>query len=433
MRAQRTGLRRIGWDPARTIDDVVFLRARGPASYTGEDTLELSSHGNPLIAAELQRLFRSLGFRDALPGEFTQRAFLNGKLDLTRAEAIHELIRAETSAGVALARASGEGKLAGLVSRLRADLIAALGYLEAHIDFAEEEVGSYDATALLPPLEGVRSRLRALAATYAYGIKLREGVRVALCGRPNAGKSSLFNALLQRDRAIVTEIPGTTRDVLEDRVVLEGADFVLSDTAGLRSSEDVVERLGIERSLRAAAAADLILVVIDASALPPRADAETWIEAEIAAARDALGGTEQSAPMLVTLNKADLWDHASRAAIDAALGSKGACHAGQPCRLVRSSASDTAQLRAALSEHALSWNSAAAGMDAVLLSQRQKDLVDAAIAGTDAAISLLAAGGYPEAAASELNAVRRQLQEIVGEIYVDDVLGHVFSSFCIGK
>ncbi len=249
------------------IDDVILTLYPNPKSFTGEDVIEISTHGNPLLSQQLHSLFRSLGMRDAKAGEFTQRAVLNGKLDLAQAEGINQLIHAESFGAVELARNNVEGILSKETLEIRNELIKLLAYLEAHIDFAPDEVGDYKPQELLPQVQQIKNKLTSLFKSYENGIKIREGLKIVLCGKPNSGKSSLYNALLKHDKAIVTPIAGTTRDVLEDRLLIDNKEFVLLDTAGVRDTADVVEKIGVERTLRAAKAADIICYLISACEL----------------------------------------------------------------------------------------------------------------------------------------------------------------------
>ncbi|MCA2959449.1 MAG: tRNA uridine-5-carboxymethylaminomethyl(34) synthesis GTPase MnmE [Silvanigrellales bacterium] len=412
------------------IDDVVVTTFVAPHSYTGDDTIEIATHGNPLLSARLQQRLRQLGLRDARPGEFTQRAFLNGKLDLAQAEAVNLLIHAETAGGIELARAVTEGSLSRETRALRERLVKALAHIEAHIDFSDDEVGVLDADAFLPELEALAKNLEEVAATYERGRKVRDGVRLALCGAPNAGKSTLFNALLQSDRAIVTDIPGTTRDVLEERFALSGRDFVVCDTAGLRDTDDVVEKMGVERSRRAAREADVLCFVGDGS----RTDFELELELRVLLKNDV--------PVLIALTKADLWrregmpfepepELQTRLVRTERLRDRIGLPQG---RVVATAPDDVHSLEAALIALYDTLTAApGARSSAVLISARQRDAIAKAKAEVQEAIALLRTQDYPEKAASALLAANRSLVSVVGEISADDVLGSIFATFCIGK
>jgi tRNA modification GTPase len=254
-------------DPAagETLDRALLLPFRAPRSYTGEDVAEFHCHGSPYLLRRVLELVWREGARPAEPGEFTLRAFLNGKLDLAQAEAVADLIRARSEAQLRSALALHEGRLSQQVHALSDDLLRLLATVEAHIDFSEE-LGELDPHTLIPDLQSLLQRLDALLQGARAGRILREGARVAIVGRPNVGKSSLLNALLGEERAITTEIPGTTRDTLEESLIVGGAPIVILDTAGLRESADVVEQMGVERARRAAERADLILFVYDLTA-----------------------------------------------------------------------------------------------------------------------------------------------------------------------
>lgn len=258
-------------DTGEVLDRALLIPFRAPHSYTGEDVAELHCHGSPYLLRRVLELVCRYGARPAQPGEFTLRAFLNGKLDLAQAEAIADLIRARSEAQLRSALALHEGKLSKQVQRLSDELLGLIARVEAHIDFSEE-IGELDPDALAPPIQSLIERLDTLLQDARAGRILREGARVAIVGRPNVGKSSLLNALLGAERAIVTDIPGTTRDTIEESFQIEGVPIVILDTAGLRESADVVEQIGIERTRRAAEQADLILFVYDLSAPDPEAD-----------------------------------------------------------------------------------------------------------------------------------------------------------------
>ena len=248
-----------------SADDGLLTIFRAPRSYTGEDAAELSCHGGPVTTAKVLRLALGAGARLARPGEFTLRAFLNGRIDLAQAEAVADVIRARTDAAQRLARRQLDGDLSREVTALREECIGILAAIEVSIDFSEE-TGELDYERLTPRIETARRRVETLLQTAEQGRILREGLRAAIVGRPNVGKSSLLNALLRADRAIVTPIAGTTRDALEESANLSGLPVVLTDTAGIRETEDTVERIGVTRAKAAIAQADVVLLVLDAAA-----------------------------------------------------------------------------------------------------------------------------------------------------------------------
>ncbi len=261
-------------DGKMVVDEGLCAIFRAPGSYTGEDLSEISCHGGILVSPRVLQIALDLGARLALPGEFTQRAFLNGKMDLTQAEAVMDLIRAQTPLALRAATLQLEGAISRKTEAARAELISILAHIEVFIDFPEEDIDPDTGASLLKRISDVRERLGALLATADQGRLLREGARIAICGEPNAGKSSLLNRLLGFERAIVTHIPGTTRDTLEESASLEGIPVHFIDTAGIRETTDPIESEGVRRALMAANKADLILHIVDASSrstpsLPP--------------------------------------------------------------------------------------------------------------------------------------------------------------------
>ncbi|BBH53382.1 tRNA uridine-5-carboxymethylaminomethyl(34) synthesis GTPase MnmE [Fluviispira sanaruensis] len=420
------------------IDDVVLTIFPAPKSYSGENIIEISVHGNPLISAKLQSLLRSIGMRDAQPGEFTQRAVLNGKIDLAQAEGINQLIHAETLGGVELARHTVDGVLSRETGDLRAQIISILAYLEAHIDFAPDEVGDYEPASLLPQIHAVIERLNKLHATFSSGLKMREGVKVVLLGKPNAGKSSLYNALLRYDRAIVTHIPGTTRDVLEDRLVIQNKDFVLLDTAGIRATEDEVERIGVERSLQSALSADVICLVIDIHKLDC-SQIHDHILSEIIQFFSSVKLAEEQ-KIIPVVSKQDLLTdeqismlhefNQNFLKLTKDLEYKNCLNNN----LVLISSVNTELLcKNLVNHHSLIIGEVSKKENPTLISVRQKDKVLNAINSLNECSKLIAIKDYPEKIASLINHSKHSLEEIVGEIHLDNVLDKIFSTFCIGK
>ncbi|APJ03958.1 tRNA uridine-5-carboxymethylaminomethyl(34) synthesis GTPase MnmE [Silvanigrella aquatica] len=420
------------------IDDVILTYFPAPKSYTGEDVIEISVHGNPLISAKLHSLLRNIGMRDAEPGEFTQRAVLNGKLDLAQAEGINQLIHTETLGGIHLARNTVDGVLSKETEDIREQLIGILSYLEAHIDFAPDEVGDYDPVSLLPQMKNAIKRLEILLGTYSSGLKLREGIKVALVGKPNAGKSSLYNSLLRYDRAIVTNIPGTTRDVLEDRLVIQNKDFVLIDTAGIRHTSDTVEKMGVERSLKTVAIADIICLVINIENIQQE-NINNYILSELNQFIHEVN-IHSNQKILVVISKKDLllkkdihslqWlDENSILNIDKKFNMNCLIQ-----KFIFTSIDDNESLSQELVNlHNEMTGQLAKKENPALISTRQKDKVEIAIKCLNEAIELVEQKDYPEKISSIINQSRQSLQEIVGEIHLDNVLEKIFSTFCIGK
>ena len=420
------------------IDDVILTIFPAPKSYSGEDIIEIAVHGNPLISAKLQSLLRYLGMRDAEPGEFTQRAVLNGKIDLAQAEGINQLIHTETLGGMLLARNTVDGILSKETELIREQLISILSYLEAHIDFAPDEVGDYEPSSIVPQIEQAKARLNALLGTYSSGLKLREGIKVALVGKPNAGKSSLYNSLLRYERAIVTNIPGTTRDTLEDRLVIQNKDFVLIDTAGIRQTTDTVEKIGVERSLKTASITDIVCLVIDIEHI----EKEKMIDYIFSELKVFLNeaNINKDQKILIVISKKDLLSDGLILELNnlaenyfAELGN----HPLIEClnkKIIFTSTLDTDLLSSELVQlHNEMTGQLAKKENPALISARQKDKVEISIKCLNEATELILQRDYPEKISSIINQSRQALQEIVGEIHLDNVLEKIFSTFCIGK
>ena len=250
----------------QAVDRVVVTFFAQPRSYTAEDTVEISCHGSPVVLRHCVERALAAGARLAEPGEFTLRAFLNGRIDLPQAEAVHDLIEATTLYQARVAAQQAEGSVSRRIAPFKAQLLELIALLEAGIDFAEDDVGVASCAEILRRLDPIIAAAVRLAASFAFGSVVRDGIALSIVGRPNVGKSSLFNRLLEQDRAIVTEVPGTTRDVVSETAAIGGIPVKLFDTAGIRDGEELVERLGIERSFQAMADSDLTLVVVDLSA-----------------------------------------------------------------------------------------------------------------------------------------------------------------------
>jgi tRNA modification GTPase len=389
------------------IDRGLVTYFPAPASYTGEDVAEISVHGSPAVLRSLLEAANRAGARLARPGEFTERAFLHGKMDLPRAEAVADLIEARTTAA---ARFSARRLAGGLSRRLRAvreDLLTAAASLGATIDFAED-VGEAVAEQVPRCLRSAASELTRLLATYETGRLLSAGCRVVVLGRPNAGKSTLFNALLGSARAIVTEVPGTTRDTVEAAVDLAGIPVTVVDTAGLRETADVVERIGVERAREEAEKADVILYVLDAGRGEPPDDLEA-----LDAGRDR--------PVLRVANK-----------IDQATPAQVAAAGPQALPLCGLAPDAGLRLREALAEE-ISARVDTESSSEVLASLRQRDLAERARAAAGRALDSLARGESPEYAASHVGDALDALADFFGETTSEDILQRIFSTFCIGK
>ena len=388
------------------IDRGLLLHFPAPASYTGEHVLELQGHGSAVLLDALLRRVCELGARLARPGEFTERAFLNGKLDLAQAEAVADLIAARSQAGARAALQSMEGVFSRKVEALLQALIALRVHIEAAIDFPEEEIDFLADPAIGRQLAAVRAELTELLREAQRGLRLNDGLRVAIIGRPNAGKSSLLNALAGSDRAIVNATAGTTRDVLRESLSLDGIALELADTAGLRETDDEVEREGVRRAHGELARADVALLVTDA----PHAQNDLVL----------LAGLPSSVEKLVLINKIDL-EHAS------------AHHESRVGVTWLWASAKTGDGLDALREHLKQLAGAGSGEGAFSARRRHVHALQQVSVYLDQAAHMLASRHAGELAAEELRHAQYALGEITGSYSSDDLLGAIFGSFCIGK
>lgn len=400
--AERRATVRVLRHGGAVLDEAVVTLFRGPGSYTGEDMAEIGCHGNPLILRQVLDAVLAAGARMARPGEFTQRAFLNGRMDLTQAEAVMDLVSARTELALRSAHAAREGRLGRSVETLRETLIDVLAHVEAHIDFPDEDIEPAAALALRDKLSAERTGIQSLLATADAGRILREGVRTVIVGAPNAGKSSLLNALLGADRAIVTPLPGTTRDTIEDWINVEGIPLHLVDTAGIREAPGPAEAEGVRRSRRALAQAELVLHVVDASRAPEPAD-------------EALRSGYETSRAIVVANKCDL---------PAAFDPGG----------IRVSALTGDGIDALKREIARRvWTGPPPGEAAVTVNARHRDCLRRALDPLARATAGLGSAAHPELVAADLREALGALTDIVGITTAEDILDRLFNTFCIGK
>ena len=389
----------------RVIDEGILLYFSAPASFTGEDVLELQGHGGPVVMQMLLERCLQLGARLAEPGEFTRRAFLNGKLDLAQAESVADLIEASTAAAARSAVRSLSGRFSEEVHRIVDALIDLRMLVEATLDFPEEEIDFLESARALPRLDAIRAQVEELLDRARQGALLRSGLNVVLVGEPNVGKSSLLNQLAGEDRAIVTEIAGTTRDALRETIQIEGIPLHIIDTAGLRETVDTVERIGIERTWREIERADVILRLVDAVQGEPSDD-------------DIDRRLPPSVQRITVVNKIDLVGLAAgRSEVAGRIRLQVSARSGEGVELVRQ-----ALLRIA------GWH--AHGEDVILARERHLTALRKALAHVIEAGGQL---GALELFAEELRLAQEQLGEITGEFTADELLGVIFSRFCIGK
>ncbi|HPT83076.1 MAG TPA: tRNA uridine-5-carboxymethylaminomethyl(34) synthesis GTPase MnmE [Limnochordia bacterium] len=398
----------------RQLDEAIVLVMRAPHSYTAEDVVEIQCHGGVVVIREVLNLALELGARLAEPGEFTKRAFLNGRLDLAQAEAVLDLIQAQTRQGLEVAVDQLEGSLSRRIGQIRERLYDLAVRIEASIDFPEDDLPDVELAWVERGLRDAVAHTEELLATADEGKILREGLKTVITGKPNVGKSSLLNTLLNENRALVTDIPGTTRDTIEEVVNLRGVALRLIDTAGIRESSDLVERLGVERSLQLLQEADLVLHVLDRSeGLSP----EDFQILELT----------RDMRRIVLVNKTDLppaWDLAELGELDAPL-------------LEMSLLKEPGRVVTALSETILGLLGervhSSAGSRALVTRARHKQALQQAKKGLEEALNTLLAGLPLDLVAVDLYHALEALGEITGETVRENVLDRIFAEFCIGK
>jgi tRNA modification GTPase len=389
------------------IDEVVAMYFAKPHSYTTDDIVEISCHGAPVVLRHVVELALKRGARLAEPGEFTMRAFLNGRIDLTQAEAVRDLIESQTLYQAKVAAQQLEGALSHRLQPTKDKLIELIAAMEAGIDFAEDDVSVMPGEQILARITAVREPLTALLSSFDYGKVVHEGLTLAIVGRPNVGKSSLFNRLVERERAIVTATPGTTRDLVTETVAIGGLPVRLVDTAGIRQALDEAESIGIRKSTEALADADLVLVVLDAS--QPLEDTD----------RELLRDVRQR-PAITVANKVDL-----------ASGESAEISAAAAVRTSATSGEGIPRLRELILQNI--GGDGAQVESGFLTNARQQDLVRKALAGLDAASAAVSAQTPHEMILLDLYNALRPLDEITGATTADDILNRIFSTFCIGK
>ena len=387
------------------VDEVLVTVLRAPRTYTREDTVEVGCHGGACVTRMVLEAFMAAGARHAAPGEFTRRAFLNGRIDLAQAEAVADLIHARSARAALAAGAQLSGLLSRRIEALRESLLNVLAHLEAHLDFPDEDIDPETGARLEARVVQALSGARALSESARHGRLLREGARVAIVGPPNAGKSSLLNALLGVERAIVSDVPGTTRDTVEDMATVAGFPVVLVDTAGIRESTDAIELEGMRRSRDAARAADMVLEVADVTLPPP--------------------GTGPMQPgagtaWLRVANKCDMAEHPGF------VGQSGWIRVS--CR----TGTGLEGLREAMAA-SLGGPGGGSHAEEVAVSARHQDALRRSMEGMTAALESMRAGRALDLVAADLRVAWNAVGEVAGKTTTEDLLDRIFSTFCIGK
>jgi tRNA modification GTPase len=403
----------IAGDGTTILDEVLAALMIGPHSFTGEDVLEINCHGSPVIMQAILSTLLQLGCRLARPGEFSQRAFLNGRIDLSQAEALATLVAARSETARAIGLAHLKGALAAEIESLRLLLIEALALTEASIDFTEDVVAA-DFPAILPQLDLLSDRLQLLLDSYRRAKLYTEGLNVVIVGKPNVGKSSLLNALTGKERAIVTDIPGTTRDFIEGRINIHGMPVNLIDTAGIRKPQDIIEKAGIDLVWENLADADLVIILLDGSR--PLSKEDTDILTRLS-----------TKPCLAVINKTDLPP-------DSEINELGPLSSS--CKILKISAkfgSGIEKLKETILDNATVADKEEEGGAVMIANMRHKIALEKALGNIQKAKENIAGGVSPELTAFDLREALDNLDEITGKKIDDEILDKIFSSFCIGK
>lgn len=431
-------------DEGEAVDEVLMAVMRAPRSYTREDVVEFHSHGGLAAQRAVLRLLVRLGARLAEPGEFTRRAFLNGRIDLTQAESVAAIVAARSSGALRASVRQLEGGLSQALRSLRAELVGLLAQIEATVDFSDEDVEALDWQALAVALASVKEELARLLRTAFLGRALELGVRTAIVGKPNVGKSSLLNALLMRERAIVSDIPGTTRDTVEELMEIGGIPIHLVDTAGMRSGGDHIEQLGVDRSVKAMEQADLVLAVFDVSA--------SWDEADARL----LEGLDPTRSIIVA-NKSDLWPDCGSGSVNTPIQGYGipgwmaaseVCgvlggrppafagereHVGQNnCMVSALTGEGLDELRVVI-QRVITGGEGLHLEEPLLATERQRALVAEALERTEAALAGASTGQNEELVCEDIRGAAQALGRMTGEDLTADLMDEIFSRFCIGK
>lgn len=397
----------------KTLDEVIVVLMKGPHSYTAEDVVEIQCHGGFVSVREILKVLLSEGVRQAEEGEFTKRAFLNGRIDLTQAEAIIDIIDAKTEQSLEVAVNQLDGTLSKYIRALRDELIAMIAHLEVTIDYPEEDIEEVSAQEVRTGLEPILEKMDTLLATAQRGKLLRDGVMVSIIGRPNAGKSSLMNALLREDRAIVTNIPGTTRDSIEEFLTIQGIPVRLIDTAGIRETEDIVESMGVEKARQYLDKADVVVLVIDGSK-PLEPEEQELLQ------------LITNRPSIIFLNKADQTQYITKEEIEAL---------GTFTEIVTISAAQGEGMEemAKVITSLVQGGSVQASHEAMLSNVRHITLMEQAKVSLDQSILAIDSGMPIDLIVTDIRAAWELLGDITGESLRESMVDELFKRFCLGK
>ncbi len=403
-------------------DEVVVTVFRSPKSYTREDVVEVSCHGGEFLSHRILELLLKRGCRLAEPGEFTQRAFLNGRMDLTQAEAVSDIIRAKTDLSLQVALSQFHGVFSKRINDLRQQLLDICSLLELELDFSEEDVQFVDRSQIKTNLLKTSSDIMDFLGSYHRGKILRDGARLVIIGKPNVGKSSLMNALLKEDRAIVTDTPGTTRDVLEEQLSLGGLLFRVIDTAGVRETNDAVEREGVKRTIKQISDADVVLLMLDISEEFDEQDNKLF--ELVLKLRDT---AESRNSILVVFNKIDLCKRKITEEVKGHLGNFPTMEISAKEMIGLDKLEKVLLKIATGKEHSI------LNTEPVVTNIRQKNALERALSAMNSAIQSLEQKISSEFIVLDVRSAMGCLSEIIGEVTTEDILGNIFSKFCIGK